>query len=152
MALTLLDHARELGTREAGLVVVVTTRPDRSAQASVVNAGIVTHPVTGEPVVGFVVQGGARRKLRYLRATPHATVVFRSGWDWVAIEGDVDLVGTDDVLDGFAPDDATQLFHDIYAAAIGGSPEDSTARDRGIEQERHTAVLVHAMRIYSNSA
>src|SRR4051794_20984407 len=83
---SLLDRARELGAREAGLVVVVTTRDDGPAQASVVNAGVVAHPVTGELVVGFVVQGGTRRKLRYLRPTPHATVVFRSGRDWVAVE------------------------------------------------------------------
>ena len=44
-----LDHARDLGAREAGLVVVVTTRADGSAHASVVNAGIVTHPVIDEP-------------------------------------------------------------------------------------------------------
>jgi hypothetical protein len=152
MALSLLDRARELGSREAGLAVVVTTRADGSAHASVVNAGIVTHPVIGEPVVGFVVQGGARRKLRYLRTRPHATVVFRSGWEWVAIEGDVDLAGPDDVLDGIAPDHPTRLFHDIYAAAIGGTPDDWAARDPAIENERHTAVLVRATRIYSNPA
>ena len=87
----LLDQARELALREAGLAVVVTHRPDGTTQASVVNAGIVDHPVTGEPVVGFVVQGGARKKLANLRVKPAATVVFRSGWDWVAIEGDADL-------------------------------------------------------------
>jgi hypothetical protein len=36
-----LDHARELGAREAGLAVVVTLRSDGWPRASVVNAGAV---------------------------------------------------------------------------------------------------------------
>ena len=50
-----LDGARELGLRESGLAVVATRRVDGSVQASVVNAGVVDHPATGGPVVGFVV-------------------------------------------------------------------------------------------------
>ena len=146
----LLDQARELALREAGLAVVVTHRPDGTTQASVVNAGIVDHPITGEPVVGFVVQGGARKKLANLRVKPGATVVFRSGWDWVAIEGDADLVGPDDRLDAVRSEAVVGLFHDIYAAAIGGTPGDWTARDDVVERERHTAVLVRPTRVYSN--
>jgi hypothetical protein len=59
----LLDQARELAAREMGLAVVVTHRADGTAHASVVNAGVLDHPATGEPAVGFVVQGGARKKL-----------------------------------------------------------------------------------------
>ncbi len=147
---SLLEQARELASREAGLAVVVTYRPDGTAQASVVNAGIVDHPVTGELAVGFVVQGGARKKLTNLRARRVATVVFRSGWDWVGIEGDVDLVGPDDRLDGVGSSSVAAVFHEIYAAAIGGTPDDWAARDEVIEQERHTAVLVRPTRVYSN--
>ena len=60
--------------------VAVTIRVDGSAQASVVNAGILNHPITAEPSVGFVARGHAR-KLAYLRVRPRATVVFRSGWE-----------------------------------------------------------------------
>ena len=149
--LLLLRQARELGSREAGLAVVVTQRADGTAQASVVNAGIVDRPVTGAPTVAFVVQGGARKKLANLRARRLATVVFRSGWDWVSIEGDVDLVGPDDPLEGVASGDVLGLFHDTYAAAIGGKPNDWAARDDVIEQERHTVVLVRTTRVYSNA-
>jgi hypothetical protein len=114
-----------------------------------VNAGVVTHPVSGKPAVGFVVQGGARKKLANLRARPEATVVFRSGRDWVAIEGDVDLVGPDD-QDCVGSDAAASVFHEIYAAAIGGTPDDWAALDGAIERERHTAVLVRPSRAYSN--
>jgi hypothetical protein len=149
LRLSLLERAGELASREAGLAVVVTYRADGTAPASVVNAGIVAHPLSGEHAVGFVVQGGARRKLANLRTRPRATVVFRSGWDWVAIEGEVDLVGPDD-RDHLPWDDSASVFHTIYATAIGGTPDDWAQRDDVIERQRHTAVLVRPIRVYSN--
>jgi hypothetical protein len=137
--------------RESGLAVVVTYRRDGSAQASVVNAGVIDHPLTSEPVVGFVVQGGSRRKLANLRDRPLATVVFRSGWDWVAVEGEVDLVGPEDRLDGFGREEVPNVFHAIYVAAIGGTAEQWSIRDDEIDQEGHTAVLVRPVRAYSNA-
>ena len=149
--LTLLDQARELGARESGLAVVVTSREDGSAQASVVNAGVIDHPETGEPVVAFVARGGAR-KLRNLRERPRATVVFRSGWEWVTIEGDADLIGPDDHLDSSKTIKLPRLLRAIYAAAVGGSQEDWAELDEVMAAERHTAVLVRPTRIYSNPA
>jgi hypothetical protein len=96
----LIEQARELGARESGLAVVATTRADGSTQASVVNAGILDHPVTGEPVLAFIARGGAK-KLPTLRKRPRVTTVFRSGWEWVAVEGVAELAGPDDSLDGF---------------------------------------------------
>jgi hypothetical protein len=148
---SLLDQARELASREAGLAVVITYRGDGSVQASVVNAGVITHPLTGEPAIGFVVQGGGRRKLANMRARPMATVVFRSGWEWVSVEGHVDLFGPDDRLEGLALDAVLPLFHEIYGAAIGGTADDWTARDDAIEREGHTGALVRPIRVYSNS-
>ncbi|MGH9025764.1 MAG: pyridoxamine 5'-phosphate oxidase family protein [Acidimicrobiia bacterium] len=146
----LLDRARDLAAREGGLAVVVTLRPDGTAHASVVNAGIVEHPVTRRRAVGFVVQGRARAKLANLRARPVTTVVFRSGWDWVTIDGDVDLVGPDDRLEGVRPESVANVFHEIYAAGIGSAADEWATRDDVIERERHTAVLVRPIRVYSN--
>ena len=129
---------------------MITQRRDGSAHASVVNAGVVDHPLTGDPAIGFVIQGGGRVKLPNLRARPMATVVFRSGWEWVSVEGDVDLVGPDDRPDGLASEAMTRVFHEIYVAAIGGSADDWAALDHVIERERHIAVLVRPTRIYSN--
>lgn len=148
----LLDQARELASREGGLAVVVTHRADGTAQASVVNAGVLDHPVTGEPAVGFVVQGRARKKLANLRARPVTTIVFRSGWDWVGIEGAVELIGPDDQSGDISSEALPSVFHEIYAAAIGGAPGDWAARDTVIEREGHTAVLVRPTRVYSNPA
>jgi hypothetical protein len=70
----------------------------------------------------------------------------------VAIEGDIDLVGPDDPSDGLAAEAIAAVFHEIYAAAIGGAPDDWAARDAVIGEERHTAVLVRPSRVYSNPA
>jgi hypothetical protein len=146
-----MDQVRELVSREAGLAVVITYRNDGSAQTSVVNAGVVTHPLTGKPAIAFVIQGRGRQKLANLRARPMAAVVFRSGWDWVSVEGSVDLVGPDDRLDDLALEAVLPLFHEIYVASIGGTADDWAARDDAIEQEGHTAVLIRPLRASSNS-
>jgi len=71
---------------EHGLVVVSVTRGDGTISSSVVNAGVLKHPVTGETAVGMVIRGGTR-KLAYLRERPYANVVVRTGWQWAAAEG-----------------------------------------------------------------
>jgi hypothetical protein len=144
-----LDRAREIGARENGLAVVVTARADLSVQASVVNAGLLEHPITGEAVVGFVVRGRAR-KLTNLRSRPRVTVVFRSGWEWVAVEGDADLAGPDDLLGEMEPRGMPRLLRDVYAAAVGGTADDWAELDAVFAAERHTAVLVRPVRVYSN--
>ena len=90
----LADFAGLVG-RDHGLAVVSVLRPDATVLSSVVNAGVLGHPVTGEQAVAFVSRGDARR-LGYLRATPRVTVVLRSGWQWAAAEGPVQLCGPDD--------------------------------------------------------
>ena len=147
----LLDRARALGVAESGLAVIVTSRADGTSPASVVNAGVLDHPVSGERIVGFVARGGAR-KLAHLRARPRVTVVFRSGWDWVAVEGRAELAGPDDTLEGFDPGDMPRLRREVYAAAVGGTADDWGAMDEVMDAEGHTAVLIHPTRVYSNPA
>ena len=142
-----LDRARQLGVRESGLAVVATLRADGSAHTSVVNAGVLDHPLTGEPAVGFVVRGQVK-KLANLRARPRVTVVFRSGWDWVAVEGEAELAGPDDLLEGLEPGEVPRLLREGYAAAAGGTADDWAELDQVMADERHTAVLVRVTRIY----
>jgi hypothetical protein len=112
-----------------------------------VNAGVLDHPVTGEPVVAFVSRGAAR-KLSDIRARPEVTVVFRSGWQWVAVEGRAELAGPDDPLDGLGKDETTRLLRATYAAAVGGSADDWAALDESMAAERQTAVLLRIDRVY----
>jgi hypothetical protein len=144
-----LDLVRELGGRDSGLAVVITLRDDGSPHASVVNAGVLEHPVTGEPVIGFAVRG-PRRKLAHLRVRPSATLIFRSGWEWVAAEGHTEIVGPDDKLAGFDAEDLLLLLRTIYAAAVGGEADDWRAMDVAMTSERHSAVLLRVDRTYTN--
>jgi hypothetical protein len=78
------------------------------------------------------------------------TVVFRSGWEWVAVEGEAGLAGPDDALEGFNDGDVNLVIRSVYAAAVGGTQEEWAELDAVIAAERHAAVLVHPSRIYSN--
>ena len=90
------------------------------------------------------------RKLANIRVRPRVTVVFRSGWDWVAVEGDAVLIGPDDLIEGLGSTDLTELLRAVYAAAVGGSAEDWATLDGTFAIEGHTAVLVRPTRIYTN--
>jgi PPOX class probable F420-dependent enzyme len=141
-----VDRVRGFVGRENGLAVVATTRPDGTVQASVVNAGVLDHPVDGTAVVGLVAQGGSA-KLRHLRARPRATVTFRSGWEWVTVEGSAELAGPDDAMAGLDAERVRVLLRDVFTAA-GGTHDDFDEYDRVMAAERRTAVLVRPDRVY----
>ncbi|HEX4291961.1 MAG TPA: pyridoxamine 5'-phosphate oxidase [Trebonia sp.] len=143
-----IEDFRKLVAGDHGLVVVSVTRGDGTISSSVVNAGVLPHPVTGESVVGMVVRGGTR-KLANWRARPYANVVIRSGWQWAAAEGRVDLIGPDDPAPGFDGDRLRLLLREIFTAA-GGTHEDFDTYDRVMREERRTAVFVHPDRVYAN--
>jgi PPOX class probable F420-dependent enzyme len=133
---------------EHGLCVLATTRPDGTVQASVVNAGVLRHPVTGAEVVGLVAAGGTR-KVRNLRTDPRATIVVRAGWQWATVEGTVEIVGPDDPRAGVDGDGLRVLLQDVFRAA-GGTHDDWDAYDRAMADERRAAVLVTPTRTYTN--
>jgi PPOX class probable F420-dependent enzyme len=143
----LADFAGLVG-RDHGLGVVSTLRPDVTIQSSVVNVGVLPHPLSGEQVVAFVSRGGARR-LANLRARPRATVVLREGWQWAAAEGPVQLCGPDDPLPGVDAERLRVLLREIFTAA-GGTHDDWDTYDATMAAERRTAVLVTPERVYSN--
>jgi PPOX class probable F420-dependent enzyme len=138
----------DLVPQDHGLCVLSTLRADGSIQASVVNAGVLAHPLTGDPVVGLVAAGGSR-KLTHLRADPRATIVARAGWQWAAVEGTAELIGPDDPRREVDADARRLLLQDIFRAA-GGVHDDWDEFDRVMAAERRAAVLVSPVRVYSN--
>ena len=142
-----LDAFAKLVPLDHGLAVVSTTRSDGTIQSSVVNAGVLDHPVHARPVAAFVAAGSSQR-LRNLRARPRATVVLRAGWQWAAVEGPVELAGPDDRLEGI-DDRLSGLLRDIFKAA-GGTHDDWDEFDRVMAAERRAAVLVDPLRVYGN--
>jgi PPOX class probable F420-dependent enzyme len=138
----------ELVPLDHGLCVISTLRGDGGVQSSVVNAGVLTHPLREDQVVGLVAIGGSR-KLRHLRVDPRVTIVARVGWRWATVEGDAEIIGPDDPhpdIDGEAL--RLLLRHNFQAA--GGTHDDYDAYDRVMAQERRAAVLITPRRIYTS--
>ncbi len=146
--MTGLDAFAALVPLDHGLCVLSTTRRDGTVQASVVNAGVLRHPVTGDEVVGLVAAGGTR-KVRNLRADPRATIVVRAGWQWATVEGTAELVGPDDRRAGVDDEGLRVLLQDVFRAA-GGTNVVWDEYDRAMAHERRAAVLINPTRIYTN--
>ncbi len=146
--MTTLEDAFALARDDSGLAVVSTLRADSTIQSSLINAGPLPHPATGEPTLGFVTYG--RVKLADLRARPQIAVAFRKGWQWATVEGRAELAGPDDPQPWLGSDDTlARLLRDIFTAA-GGTHDDWDEYDRTMREQRRTAVLVAPTRIYSN--
>ncbi|TMS45844.1 TIGR03618 family F420-dependent PPOX class oxidoreductase [Mycobacterium sp. DBP42] len=146
--MTDISQFADMLSRDHGLCVLSTLRGDGSVQSSVVNAGVMAHPRTAEPVVALVAIGGAR-KLAHLRADPRATVVARAGWQWVTVEGTADIIGPDDPDPGTDAEALRRLLRDVFTAA-GGTHDDWDTYDRVMREERRAAVLITPARVYSN--
>ena len=143
-----LGDFTQLSAADQGLCVFTTVRDDATVQASVVNAGVLNHPVSGLPVVGLVAAGGSR-KLANLRRRPRATLVAKSGWQWVAVEGAAALFGPVDPMGDFDGEKLRLVLREIFVAA-GGVHDDWDEYDRVMAAEGRTAVFVSPARIYSN--
>jgi PPOX class probable F420-dependent enzyme len=146
--MTTLEDAVALGRDDNGLAVVSTLRADHTIQSSLINAGPLPHPATGEPTLGFVTYG--KVKLANLRARPQTAVTFRQGWQWATVEGRAELAGPADPQPWLVSDDAlARLLRDIFTAA-GGTHDDWDEYDTTMREQGRTAVLVTPTRIYSN--
>lgn len=146
--MTTLEDAASLARDERGLVVISTLRADGTIQSSLVNAGIVSHPGTGKPVLGFVTAGAV--KLANLRARPQATATFRNGWQWATVEGRSEIVGPDDPQPWLEPEGLRLLLRAIFSAA-GGMHDDWDTYDQVMAAERRAAVLISPDRVYTNN-
>jgi hypothetical protein len=114
----------------------------------VVNAGVIDDPVTGKASVGFVAHGGTR-KLDLFRRNGHATIVFRRGWNWVAVQGATHIVGPDDPDPDFDDANLPQLLREVFKAATG-THDDWDEYDRVMAEDRRAAVFIEATRITGN--
>jgi PPOX class probable F420-dependent enzyme len=143
--MTTLRDVAELARPEQGLGVVATLRADGSLQSSVVNLGVLDHPVDGGQVLAFVTYG--KVKLAHLRARPRLAATIRSGWRWATVEGEAEIIGPDDPRPEVGPDRLRLLLREIFTAA-GGTHDDWAEYDRVMAAERRAAVLVRPARVY----
>lgn len=140
-----LNGVQELGASESGLCVVSMSREDGSSHATVVNGGVLSHPLGGHEVVGFVVRGSAR-KLQHLRRDGRCAVTFRRSWRWIGIEGPAEVIGPDDPNPQLDDQAVAALLRDVFLAA-GGSHDDWDEYDRVMLEERRAAVLIRPERL-----
>jgi PPOX class probable F420-dependent enzyme len=131
---------------EHGLAVMTVIGPDGRMRPSVVNLGVLDHPLTGDRVVGAVIQGRAR-KLANLRERPRISVTLRVGWRWAAVEGPAQIIGPDDPAEGVGPERLRLLLREIFIAA-GGTHDDFDEYDRVMAAERRAAVLITPDRVF----
>lgn len=138
-----MEQVKKLADSEQGLCVVSTTRADGSVHASVVNAGIMAHPVSGDECVALVARGSAY-KLRRLRETGRGSVTFRRGWEWAGVEGPAEVIDRDQ-----AGIDYPRLLREVFTAA-GGTHDDWDTYDRVMAEESRTAIFITPERVISN--
>ncbi|AKN17045.1 hypothetical protein MHAE_02075 [Mycobacterium haemophilum DSM 44634] len=146
--MTTLRDAVALAAAESGLAVVSTVRSDGTVQASLVNVGLLPHPASGEPSLGFTTYG--KVKLANLRARPQLAVTFRNGWQWATVEGRAELAGPDDAQPWLADADQLRvLLREVFTAA-GGTHDNWQEYDQVMAKERRAVVLIVPTRVYSN--
>ena len=145
--MTTVQDAAALGRDEQGLAVVSTLRADGTIQSSLVNAGVIAHPLTAESVLAFVTYG--KVKLANLRARPQITATTRDGWRWTTVEGRAALVGPDDPHVKVNGERLRLLLRAVFVAA-GGSHDNWDEYDRTMIEQRRAAVLITPSRVYGN--
>ncbi len=144
-----IEHVREFAAADQGLAIVSFARRNGTVHSTLVNAGVMTHPVTGEGVVALVAPNKTV-KVRHWRRHPQATIVFRAGWSWIGVEGKVTLVSPDDPMENFDMADLPGVLRDVFTAA-GGTHDDWDEYDRVMAAERRAAVFIHPTRIRGTS-
>ena len=146
--MTTLNEAVALAAADSGLAVISTVRADGTVQASLVNVGLLPHPATGQPSLGFTTYG--KVKLAHLRARPQLAITFRNGWQWATVEGRAELAGPDDTQPWLADDDRLRLLLREVFVAAGGTHDNWDEYDRVMAEERRAVVLIEPTRVYSN--
>ncbi|MFR9804667.1 pyridoxamine 5'-phosphate oxidase family protein [Pseudonocardia sp. RS010] len=139
-----LEPVRRIVGQEHGLASVSVVRADGTPHSSLVNAGVLDHPRTGAPVVGYVTYG--RVKLRNLRVRPATSVLWRAGWRWAAVDGASELIGPGDT----DPEELRLLLRAVFTGA-GGTHDDWETYDRVMREEGRVAVLVAPTTVYGNA-
>ncbi len=155
-----VDEVKRYLVTETGLATVSTVQADGRVLSSIVNCGVIDHPLTGTPCVALVSRGSAAR-IGHIRRGSQMTVAIRRDWNWISVTGPADLIGPDDLppsfgtasvdTASFGTEQLRLLLREIYQAA-GGSHDDYEAYDRAMVEDGRIAVLVAPDRILGNAA
>ena len=144
-----MDDVKQYLATDTGLAVISTTQADGRVLSTLVNCGVIDHPVTGEPRVAMV-SGGSAARLGHVRRGSEVTVAVTRGWNWVGITGPAELIGPADPNDDLDADATRLLLRQVFTAA-GGTHDDFEEFDRAMVEDGRTAVLIEPLRIIGNS-
>ncbi|MFI6173276.1 pyridoxamine 5'-phosphate oxidase [Nocardia sp. NPDC051052] len=150
----LVATLRSLIDTTGGLMVFANAAEGR-VPTSVINAGLIEHPVSGAPSMAHVAYGDSRRVAR-LAVTQQASLTVHHDRKWLTTEGRTQLVfGPWD--DRFATnnpdlrlddDRYAELMRTIYRKAGGGEHPDWTQYDAAMRKEQRVVVLVDLELLY----
>lgn len=140
-----LNDARSFLLEENGLAVVSTTQSDGRVLSSVVNCGVIDHPISGEPQLALVSMGRAAR-VSHIRRGSQVTVLIRRDWKWISVTGRAELIGPDDLPEGVDRDRLRRLLREVFQAA-GGAHDDWDEYDQVMVDDARVVVLITPERI-----
>ena len=143
-----IEDVKKFLSSETGLATVSTVQKDGRVLSSVVNCGVIDHPVTETPCVAFVSAGHAAR-LDHIRRGSQMTVAIRRGWAWRSVTGPADLIGPHCLPENFDSENLRLLLRKVFESA-GGTHEDWDEYDRVMSSEERVVVLVSPERILGN--
>ena len=142
------DVQRFLG-QETGLATVSTIQKDGRILSSVVNCGVLPHPITQELCVAFVSAGNAAR-LKHIERGSEVTVAIRREWKWVSVSGEADLFGPKYLPENFDPEQLRILLRDVFISA-GGVHDDFEEYDKVMASDKRVVVCVEIEQIRGNT-
>ena len=135
-------------SEETGLATVSTTQADGRILSTVVNCGMIEHPLTGETCVAFV-SGGNAARLKHVNRGSQITVSVRRGWAWSSATGPADLIRPESLPEGINAEEMRLLLREVFHAA-GGVHDDLEEYDRAMTEEKRVVVCVTPDRILGN--
>ena len=135
-------------SEETGLVTVSTTQVDGRVLSSVVNCGMIEHPLTGAICVAFV-SGSRAARLKHIDRGSQVTITARRGWAWSSITGPADLIRPEQVPESIDKEQMRLLLREVFHAA-GGVHDDLEEYDRAMAQEGRVVVCVTPERVLGN--
>ena len=135
-------------SEETGLATVSTTQVDGRVLSSVVNCGIIQHPLTGATCVAFV-SGSNAARLKHIDRGSQVTISVRRGWAWSSVTGPADLIRTENLPDSIDTEKMRLLLRKVFHAA-GGVHDDLEEYDRAMAEEGRVVICVTPERILGN--
>ena len=133
---------------ETGLATVSTTQIDGRILSTVVNCGMIEHPITGDTCVAFVSSSNAAR-LKHIERGSQVTVSVRRGWVWSSVTGPADLIKPESLPEGIDSEKMRLLLREVFHAA-GGVHDDLEEYDKAMAGEKRAVVCVSPDRILGN--